>query len=48
MQITLQTINVPTKTLDKMIEFYVCICEKKFSFFEKNNEWSVKILLNDS
>lgn len=35
MQITLQIINVPTKTLNKMIEFYVCICEKKIQLFWK-------------
>lgn len=35
MQITLQIINVPTKTLDKMIEFFVCICEKNSAFLKK-------------
>lgn len=38
MQITLQIINVPTKTLDKMIKFYVCMCEKNSAFLKKNNE----------
>lgn len=35
MQITLQIINVPTKTLDKMIEFYDVYVKKIQRFWKK-------------